>query len=338
MATPTEKKLRIAVIGLGKMGLLHASILSAMPNVEIVALCDRSFIISTFVKKVFRRAQVVNDVEKLTDLDVDSIYITTPIPVHFPVISALYSKGIARNLFVEKTLASSWDESKELCDLARSRGGVNMVGYMKRFAVTFAKAKNLLSDGVLGKPVSFNAYAYSSDFSPIQQGSKTSTLRGGVLSDLGSHVIDLALWFFGDFKVDSAVLESIIDRTYEDSARFEIQKSDLRGHVDVSWCMDNYRMPAFGLTIRGDEGVMKVNGDVLELELNSGTSSKWFKHDLNDNVNFLLGDPEYYREDERFIKSLRNICVAEPSFETASKVDYIIDQVKKVASISDQSR
>jgi predicted dehydrogenase len=275
---------------------------------------------------------VVDDVAKLADLDIDSVYVTTPIPAHFPVVKAIYLNKVTRNLFVEKTLALSWEKARELCDLAKTFGDVNMVGYMKRFSLTYGKARSLLNQGILGELNYFDAHAYSSDFSGIQKGSKMSSSRGGVLVDLGSHVIDLALWFFGDLEVDSAVLKSMVEGSYEDSAHFTIKKSGLEGQFNVSWCMDKYRLPDFGLMIRGQKGTMKVNDDNLELKLNDGTSSTLYRHDLNDNVNFLLGEPEYYREDECFVKSILNGNNAEPSFKTASKVDHVIDQVKMKAS------
>jgi predicted dehydrogenase len=328
-------RIRVAVVGLGKMGLLHASILSVMPSVELIALCDKSFLLLRFVKKLFKTAKVVDDVAKLADLDIDSVYVTTPIPAHFPVVKTIYLKKVTRNLFVEKTLASSWDNAKELCDLAQSCGGINMVGYMKRFSLTFSKARSLLDQGILGELNYFDAHAYSSDFSGIQKGSKMSGSRGGVLGDLGSHVIDLALWFFGDLEVDSAVLESMVEGSCEDSAHFTIKKLGLEGQFNVSWCMDNYRLPDFGLMITGQKGIMKVNDDNLELKLKDGASSMWYRHDLNDNVNFLLGEREYYREDEFFVKSILTDNNAEPSFKTASKVDYVIEQVKRKASKND---
>ena len=73
----------------------------------------------------------------------------------------------------------------------------------------------------------------------------------------------------------------------------------------------------------------------VELTLNDGKSTKWYRHDLGDNVNFLLGEPEYYREDEYFVNSVLTGNKAEPCFFDASKVDYIIDQVKKKAGKND---
>jgi len=147
------------------MGLLHASILNVLSNVELTALCDKSVVLRRFLKKVFKKIRIVDDLEKLSDLGLDAVYVTTPISSYFPVVETVYLKDIACNLFVEKTLAAGYDEAEKLCELARGFGGVNMVGYMRRFAVTFKKAKDLLDREVIGDLVSFQAYAYSSDFS-----------------------------------------------------------------------------------------------------------------------------------------------------------------------------
>ena len=328
----SEKDVRVAVIGLGKMGLLHASILSALPHVHLVALCDKSHMLLRFFRKMFK-ANLLDDVGKLSSLNLDAVYVTTPIPTHFSVVKALYLNRIAGSVFVEKTLAASYDEANEVYRLAQHYQGVNMVGYMKRFAVTFEKAKDLLDQGVLGELLSFGAYAYSSDFAGIVKGSKASVGRGGVLEDLGAHVVDLALWFFGDSDVESAKLESLVTSGCEDSAKFTIRTSNgVDGTFDISWCKENYRMPEFCVVIKGSKGSMKVSDDKLELEQNDGRNYKWYRQDLNDNVGFLLGEPEYFREDRHFIEAILRRDYARPDFSTASRVDYLIDQVRQKAA------
>ena len=329
-------RLRIAVVGLGKMGLLHTSLLNVFPEVELVAVCEKSKLMNRLFRKLFSKSSVsvVDTVDKLRDLELDAVYVTTPISSHSYIIKEIYAKNIAHNVFVEKTLALDYTQSKELCEITKNVASIAMVGYMKRFSVTFGKAKNILEQGILGDISSFDAFAFSSDFSKVQPGSKTSATRGGVLSDLGSHVIDLALWFFGDFEVETASVKSILTELSEDSVDFTVHKLGLVGVFHTSWVMDGYRMPNFGLTIKGSNGVMKVNDYSIDLKLNKGDSHMWFKHDLNDYVNFFLGDSEYYREDEAFVKSLLSGCGVEPSFMTASKVDYVIEQVKKKAKIN----
>ena len=101
----------------------------------------------------------------------------------------------------------------------------------------------------------------------------------------------------------------------------------VEGSFDVSWCKEGYHVPEFGLMIKGSEGKIMVDDDVVKLEPVSGKSMHWYRQDLNDNVGFLLGAPEYFREDEYFVKSILNGVNPEPSFDTASKVDYIIGKV-----------
>jgi predicted dehydrogenase len=328
----SERKLRFGVIGLGKMGLLHASLLNVISNVEVFALCDKSTLMNRLYKKVFSPTGVrmVNDVDKLSGLDLDAVYITTPISSHSYIIKNLYTKGITRNIFVEKTLASNYNQDRELCEIAKNVGGINMVGYMKRFSVVFGKAKELLTRGNLGEPQSFKAYAYSSDFLGFTKESKSSAARGGALRDIGCHVIDLALWLLGDLKVRD-VFSSLKDEAgSEISISFTVLNSTgLKGQFDISQRMPNYRMPEFGLSIECSKARVEVNDDRLCLTLGDGTQRKWYRHDLYDNVFFSIGDAEYFRENKHFVTSLSDNQKCEPNFDTASKVDYLIDQVIK---------
>jgi predicted dehydrogenase len=328
----SEEDVRVAVVGLGKMGLLHASILSAMPHVQLVALCDKSHMLLRLFKKIFK-VNLVDDVSKLSSFDLDAAYVTTPISTHFPIVKTLYLNRIVRSVFVEKTLAASYDQASELCALAERYQGVNMVGYMKRFAVTFRKAKDLLDQSVLGELLSFEAYAYSSDFAGMVKSSKASAGRDGVLEDLGAHVLDLALWFFGDAKVESARLESLDMLRCEDSAKFTVKMSNsVDGTFDISWCKENYRMPEFCVAVKGSKGSMKVSNDKLELAQDDGKGREWYRQDLNDNVGFLLGDPEYFREDQHFVEAILKWHDPKPDFSTASRVDQLVDQVKQKAA------
>jgi predicted dehydrogenase len=328
----SKEELKVAVVGLGKMGILHSCILNVLPNVQLVVLCEKSGMIRRLFKKILN-THIVDDVEKLAHSEIDAVYVTTPIPSHFSIIKALCEEKIVRNIFVEKTLAANYDEAKKLCELESRFSDVNMVGYMRRFAVTFNKARELLTEGALGDVASFRAHAFSSDFHNSPKGAKTPAARGGVLRDLGCHVVDLALWFFGDLQVNSATVTSHINDDSEDHAHFDVRalNDSLEGTFDASWCMEGYRMPEVGLSISGSKGTIEVSDDKLELKPNIGRSSTWFRHDLVDNVSFWLGGPEYFRENEYFIKSIRQGKKAEPSFNTASKVDRIIDQIKKRA-------
>lgn len=330
MESRGDEELRVAVIGLGKMGLLHAGILSSLPNVKLVALCDKSAMILRFARKVFAPTgvKVLNDIAKLSDLDLDVAYVTTPISSHAAIARELYASEMVRNVFVEKTLASNYEEARGLCELVQQAKGINMVGYMKRFAVTFGKAKYLLDKKALGEISSFDAYAYSSDFLGLDPNSKVAASRGEALRDLGCHAIDLALWFFGGFQVRSLRPKPTSNETM-DLVSFSVGSSDgVKGQFSVSRSMEGYRYPEICFSIVGSEGTLRVNDDKVEFKRNHGESSTWYRHDLSDNVDFWLGEAEYFRENQHFIRSILDGHGAEPDFCTASKVDRVIDDVK----------
>ena len=312
------------------MGLLHASLLNTFEDVQLVALCDKSALMTRFCRSIFPSAvEVVNDLDQFNDLEIDAVYVTTPISSHAPIVKDLYAKGITRNIFTEKTLALDYGQAKEMCELAERTGGKTMVGYMKRFSVVFGKAKELLARGNLGDSVSFSAYAYSSDFLGSTKDSRSSASRGGAMRDMGCHSVDLALWLLGDFKVVD-VLSSHEVGYAETSASFTTANSNgLEGRFDISQSMLNYRLPEFGCLIECSEGKIDVNDDRLLLTLRDGSQKIWHRHDLKDNVGFWLGETEYYREDFEFVNSLLDDRKCEPNFETASKVDHIIDQVRE---------
>jgi predicted dehydrogenase len=218
-----DSKLRLGVVGLGKMGIMHACLLSTFPNVEVAALCDKSRLIRTIAKQPFKEAVVTDDLAKFAGLDLDAVFVLTPIPSHYFIIKQLYDQKIARNIFVEKTLTNSFSRSEELAALSKQVDGVSMVGYMKRFGVTFNQVKLLLKEQVIGDIKSFDAYAFSSDFADVPEGSTLSVGRGGVLEDLGSHVVDLSVWLLGDLKTTGATANSRIAPTSEDDVTFTLK-------------------------------------------------------------------------------------------------------------------
>ena len=85
----------MATVGLGKMGILHMSLLNTMPGVELVAAVERHPLVQRFARKVFPRMRIVNDVSELAGDGVDAVYLTTPPSSHFPVVAATYGNNVA---------------------------------------------------------------------------------------------------------------------------------------------------------------------------------------------------------------------------------------------------
>ena len=310
------------------MGIVHSCVLNVLPNVEIVAVCEKSGMIRRFSKKIFKGVSILDDVTQLADLKLDAVFVTTPIPSHFAVTKALYANNVVRNVFVEKTLADNFEQASELTKLASRSEGVNMVGYLRRFYVTFRKARELLLQKAIGVPSSFEGYAYSADFCDGRGVSEALVSRGGILRDLGCYAIDLSLWFFGELRLSQVKTSTRGDQS--DSVKFEVEGSNgLVGYLEASPFMPDYRMPEIGFLIKGSEGEIVVNDDRVELRPVEGKGSTWYRHDLDDRVPFCLGLPEYYREDALFVDSVMKKQAAEPDFGMAARVDDLIGQIEQ---------
>ena len=326
-----DENLRIGVVGMGKMGLLHSGILNVLPGVELTGVCEPVQLTRRILKKVLRKVQVVADVSELSRLNLDALFITTPTRTHYSVAKTVLEEGIARNLFVEKPLSSSSIESSGLCDLIGNKR-VGMVGYVRRFMVTFMKAKELLEEEAIGRPLSFSVTMRSSDFYGINDPS-VSIARGGVLKDLGCYPIDLIHWYFGDFDVVSASAASVTGPGAVDSVRFKVEsnESSLPGEVFVSWCAEGFRMPEAEFKVVGSKGNLVVNDDYVRFDV-GGQVSTLYRLNLGDNVPFWLGSPEYYREDETFVSAIGQKVICQPSFDSAAKVEFVIEKVERKAT------
>jgi predicted dehydrogenase len=317
---------RVAIIGLGKMGLFHASLLNTIPGVKLVAFCEKSRLIRHFARNIFAGVQIVDNVSNLSEISLDAAYITTPPSSHYAIVNTLFTKGICRDVFVEKPLANNIAESKEINNLLTGAGvgSINMVGYNRRFGVTFRKAKEIIEEGVLGKPVAFEGYAFSSDFqSGVSSGENAQ--RGGVIKDLASHAIDLVIWYLGSISIDSVVSRQVSGSAIDAAVLRVSCGKVLQGQIRASWIEPDYRLPEIGFVMEGDKGlVLTVNDDKLEIRDKSGERKVWYKHDLKDTANYLLGSTDYLREDEAFIGAISSRKTLEPNFSTAQKVDGII--------------
>lgn len=333
--------IKVAVIGAGKMGLLHASILNITPGVKLTAICEKSPLIRRILKNALPKISVVAKIEELHGIGLDAVYITTPMSSHHAIIKTILVENICRNIFVEKPLASSHAESRELRELTNRSGlaGVNLVGYNRRYGVTFKKAREIISEGWLGQPRYFEAYAYSSDFQFVSEENKKMS-RGGVLRDLGCHALDLAAWYMGQMNTGSLKLAKIPGDNPVDTVDFEISaETGISGEIKASWCQPDYRLPEIGFVLEGlNTRKLIVNEDKVELRDANGEVEVWYKQDLGDNAFFMLGGTDYYREDEEYISAIKNGEKIKPGFETAAHVDEIIEKVENLYARREHAR
>jgi len=137
-----SSKIRVAVVGAGKMGTYHAKLLGKTPDVELVGVCD------TNVWKAQLAAWQSNTVAVRDYRDVlgrvDAVVVAVPTPLHHEVGKAVLTAGA--HVLIEKPLASTVEEAKELLALSRDKQLVLQVGHIERFNPAVLEAVKHIRD------------------------------------------------------------------------------------------------------------------------------------------------------------------------------------------------
>ncbi len=137
-----SKSARVAVIGVGYLGRIHAKIYDSMPNVELVAVVD---IDEEKARSVSRRYQCAGFTSsaQLPD-DLDAVSIVVPTSMHLSVSRFFIEKGV--HILLEKPIAPSVEEGREIVDLAHRRGILLQIGHLERFNAGVMKLASLACD------------------------------------------------------------------------------------------------------------------------------------------------------------------------------------------------
>lgn len=326
--------MKISVIGLGKMGLLHAGIVNSLPDARVTSVCETDFFLSAAAKALLpKEIAVYRDVDKMIlEEDPDALFVTTPIDTHVSVINDSFRVKSNLSMFVEKPLASSYNEAKVACEAASRSSGINMVGFQRRFSPIFRKAKGLLTENAVGEPVFFRSYFLSSDVLREGSGWRSKKGSGGVLLDSAPHLLDTLIWFFGEPTSVLAVKRKIYSSSVDDyvHALFSYA-SGLYGHMDVCWSVSSYRLPEVLLQIYGKDGIMTVTDDFVKVssgqQSSGGGSRTYNRQSFQVSTPFLLTDPEYTLEDAAFLEAVRTQVPPDSNFVQAAKVNALIDRI-----------
>lgn len=316
------------------MGLLHTGILNSIENVKIVGIVEKEKIIASYVKNLMPDMNVYNDYKKMFEAEeLDLVYITTPISLHFPIMLHCIKDKV--NFFVEKPLTGNLEESEKLCGLLKTSRIIHGVGYNRRFVSTFSKAKYMLDMGILGVISYVKSSMYVSNIlsKPTGWRSKKSLSGGGVLMDLGAHVIDLLVWYHSYISRVSGKVQSIYSNEVEDSVQVNMEFTNgIKGELDTSWSKKGYRLPELNIEITGSKGKLRVNEDFIKLDLRKSDSSldvntTIYKQSLSDGVVIDLVGPEYTKEDVYMVDCVLNKTQTFVNAFEASKTQSIIQAI-----------
>jgi predicted dehydrogenase/nucleoside-diphosphate-sugar epimerase len=226
--TSSPSPFRIAVVGCGAVS--RASLLPVLaghPDVQVVALVDRDVGRARELAQTYGVLRVESDVSAISRGDADGVVLATP-PGHHAA-AAIQLAGLGFHMFVEKPMATTYSDAGQMVRAAADAGVALSVGMFRRLLPGARLMRSLLEDGLLGAPTGIDIEEggeYGWQLATLA-GLTRAAGGGGVLIDLGTHVIDQLLFMTPG--------EACVTR-YIDNARGGIETDcELQLELDTRW-------------------------------------------------------------------------------------------------------
>lgn len=327
---------KIGIVGVGKMGLSHLSILNTHPGVQVVGLCDATGYVLDVLHKYTGLATYADYRALIDQARPDAVVIATPTRTHAEIARYALERGI--HVFVEKPFCLSVEEGRELAALAERAGVVNQVGYHYRFVGAFEEVKRLVEARAIGEIHNFRVEAYG----PVVLQPKGMTWRssknegGGCLYDYASHAVNLITHLFGiPAGVGGTAMRSVFSKGVDDEVYATLYHADgLTGQVCINWSDDTHRKMSLRVEAWGRNG--KINADRQECQLYVRDEG-WkvsYTTGLTRPVRYYVRGEEYSAQLDYFIDCIergekRNVN----SFAAALETDLVLDMLQRDATL-----
>lgn len=203
-ATP----IRLALIGLGGMGMTHLNIFTSLqPQTRIAAVADTHAPFADHAASQIPTAAVFYDpLECVKSADVDAVVVATTDDTHFDITHACIARGL--HVLCEKPLATTARQSRQIVDAEKTTGRrLVQVGWMRRFDTAYRNLHSALRNGTVGAPVLISQ-RHRNPLSVIKFNERE------LITSSASHDIDVFRWLCGE---DVAEV-SAITKTSQDGA------------------------------------------------------------------------------------------------------------------------
>lgn len=194
-----DKKIRIGIVGLGRLGKVHASHLATMvPGAELTAACSVVPSELEYAKKEFQVAYTFTDYEEMAKSDkIDAVFIVSPSGYHCEQIRIAMENG--KHVFSEKPLGLDVEDIQKTRQVIEAHPEqIFMLGFMRRYDPSYQYAKKMVDNGDIGEVTLIRCYGIDpSEGLPSFVEFAMNNDSGGLFLDMAIHDIDLVRWFTG---------------------------------------------------------------------------------------------------------------------------------------------
>jgi myo-inositol 2-dehydrogenase/D-chiro-inositol 1-dehydrogenase/scyllo-inositol 2-dehydrogenase (NAD+) len=186
---------RFCLIGVGRAGLVHArNLCHRITSGTLVALCDTNETTMAEAATELGVSLCFTDYREACATDVfDAVIIVTPTHLHEPIAREAAARG--KHIFLEKPMAVSVAECRQINEAARQAGVTLQIGFMRRFDEGYRRAYSLLASGEMGRVMVIKSTGRGPGLPPpwIYDIEKSN----GILAEVNSHDFDSIRWLAG---------------------------------------------------------------------------------------------------------------------------------------------
>ncbi len=253
------RRLQVGVIGCGPIAQRgHLPALAESPNVAIAAVADVDAKTLEKAAKKFNVPKTFTDYQLMLEEKLDLVNICVPNHLHARVALDCVNHGI--NVLVEKPLATSAGEAEQVVKAADAQGVKICEAKQWRYVPALQKAHQWFANGKLGRLVSIMAQWHAEiplTWSHAQWYYDPAKSGGGIVSDIGVHMLDLLLLFGGRVsQVSASGGDYLGTMGFDTSVQALLQFSGGgTGFLDVSWLAPHSKV----LEIVGTSGLVEVD-------------------------------------------------------------------------------
>jgi predicted dehydrogenase len=253
--------MRVAVVGLGRMGRFYAQAVAALgPTVRLAAIVEPDARVRDRVQACLEVEHAVAEpAAALERRDIDAVIVATPSRSHAEIVIAAAHTGKA--ILCEKPLALTVEQTRAALQAVQRSGSLLQVGFMRRFDAAYERARAAIQAGAIGRPLTFSSIGR--DPRCPEPGYADPANSGGLLVDMAIHDFDLARW----------LMSSEVERVFADGAVLACEDLRRVGDIDTALVQLRFasgalgsvevsRTARYGYDIRtevvGSEGVVRV--------------------------------------------------------------------------------
>jgi len=254
------ERIKIGVIGAGRIGRLHAENLTyRIPEAEVVAVADLFEAAAERCAKELGISKTFGDPSQVfEDPDVDAVLICSSTNTHASLIEQAAEAG--KHIFCEKPIALDLEAIDRALEAVKKAEVLLQVGFNRRFDPNFRRAQELVTQGVIGKPHVLRITSRDPEPPPLDY----IKVSGGIFLDMTIHDFDMARFMMGD-EVEEvyAVGAVLVDSRIGELGDIDTAAVTLRFRGGAMGVIDNSRRAAYGYDQRaevfGEKGTIVVS-------------------------------------------------------------------------------